>query len=89
MSIFISDIRNNKNELEKKPTIAICSNLLRLYICAFTANLYSISQVLRHQNNIFLNKKKNFLSIPEMVRILQNPSGQLQMKIVEWNDMTN
>lgn len=24
-----------------------------------------------------------------MVRILQNPSGQLQMKIVEWNDMTN
>ena len=83
MSIFISDIRNNKNELEKKPTIAISSNLLRLYICAFTANLYSISQVLRHQNNIFLNKKKNFLSIPEMVRILQNPSGQLQMKIVE------
>ena len=76
MSIFISDIRNNKNELEKKPTIAICSNLLQiLYICAFTANLYSISQ--------------NFLSIPEMVRILQNPSGQLQMKIVEWNDMTN
>lgn len=60
MSIFISDIRNNKNELEKKPTIAICSNLLRLYICAFTANLYSISQVLRHQNNIFLNKKKEF-----------------------------
>ena len=73
MSIFISDIRNNKNELEKKPTIAICSNLLRLYICAFTANLYSISQVLRHQNNILLEKRIScqFHKCSEFFKILQ------------------